>query len=324
VVIVVSYQSADELPACLDSLLDQRDVDLEIHVVDNASRDGSAALVRERYPQVRLHANADNRGFARANNQILCSTHAAMFALVNPDTVLAPTAIAACRDLLERRPDVGVVATRLVYPDGALQPSCHSFLTLTNLFGEALGLDYALPWIRPLSSLNMRWFGHDRPADVDWIQGAFLVVRGRVVDELGGFDPEFFMFAEEMDWCFRIRRAGWKVAFLPDPAVMHMGGASSRPMAGPMFVENLKGRLRFLRKHRGAWAEGMGRVFLSISVLGRLTAREAQARMRSLGGKPLGEPLRLRLEMFRSAAAWVMRGLPITPFAPPRSGREAS
>jgi GT2 family glycosyltransferase len=238
--------------------------------------------------------------------------------------VLSPTAIATCLDLLARRPEVGVAATRLVFPDGTLQPSCHSFLTLTNLFGEALGLDHALPWIHPLSSLHMRWFAHDRPADVDWIQGAFLVVRGEVVHEVGGFDPDFFMFAEEMDWSFRIARAGWKVAFLPEPSVAHVGGASSRPIAGPMFVENLKGRLRFLRKHRGAGAQAVGRVFLSVSVLGRLALREAQAVMSSLSGRPLGEALQLRREMFRCAAGWVMRGLPLTPFAPARASGEAS
>jgi GT2 family glycosyltransferase len=321
--VVVSFNSAAELPACLDSLAAQRGVDVDVHVVDNASSDGSAELVRARYPGVRLTANSENLGFARACNQVLLSVDAPAYALVNPDTVLSPGAIAACLDRLEQDPGAGIVAARIVHPDGRLQASCHGFLGLGNLFGETFFLDRLLPGVRPLSSLNMTWFAHDRVAEVDWVMGSFLVVRGATCRQVGGFDPDFFMYAEEMEWCYRVRRAGWKVVFLPAPSVVHVGGASSRPIAGPMFVENLKGKLRFFRKHRGGAATLAARALLACSVLLRHTGREIQALALRLAGRAPAEPLRLRLAMFRAARSWVLRGLPLGPPetpAPPQTG----
>ncbi|HEX7079319.1 MAG TPA: glycosyltransferase family 2 protein, partial [Candidatus Eisenbacteria bacterium] len=173
-----------------------------------------------------------------------------------------------------------------------------------------------------LSSLYLPWFGHDQVAEVDWIQGAFLVVRGEVVRAVGGFDPEFFMYGEEMDWCYRIRRAGWRVVFLPEPPVVHVGGASSDPIAGPMFVENLKGRVRFLRKHRGPLIAMLARALIAVSVLLRLAWREAQGAGRALRGRPVEEPLRTTRAKLRAAARWVARGLPLAPpsFEPAPNG----
>lgn len=311
-VIVVSYNSARHLPPCLCAIEAQRGADPQIHVVDNASSDGSAELVRRAFPRVRVVENPRNLGFARANNQVLERETAEFVAVVNPDTVLTPNALAACVDYLKRDPKAGAVATRLVFPEGTLQPSCHSFLNLGNLLGETFGVHRLLPGLRSLSSLHMPWFAHDRIAEVDWIQGTFLVVRGEVVRTVGGFDPDYFMYGEEMDWCRRIRRAGWKVVFLPEPAVVHVGGASSAPIAGPMFVENLKGRVRFLQKHRGYLVATAARALIAVSVLLRFAWREAEALGLSLAGRAPGEPLRQRRTMFRSAIRWVLRGLPLS------------
>lgn len=317
IAIVVAFNSAPELPACLDAIAAQRAVVMEVHVVDNASTDSSAALVAQRYPVARLTVNPANVGFARANDQALAEASAPYFALVNPDTVLHPDAITTCIDYLEAHGDAAVVGTRLVYPDGRPQPSCHSFLGLRNLLGETFLLDKLFPGFRPLSSFHMRDFPHDREAEVDWIQGAFLVVRGAACAQVGTLDPEFFMYGEEMDWCARFRGAGWKVVFLPEPPVVHVGGASSRPVAGPMFVENLKGRIRFLRKHRGPWVALAGRALLAVAVGLRWAAREAQVMIWRLAGRSATEELRLRRAMFRSALGWVLRGLPLSPPALP-------
>jgi GT2 family glycosyltransferase len=138
--IVVSYNSAPHLPRCLSALEAQQGVVAEIHVVDNASADGSPDLVKREFPRVHLVENSENAGFARANNQILEGETAEFIALVNPDTVLAPAALAACVQYLTSDPRAGVAATRLVYGDGTPQPSCHAFLDLRNLFGETLGV----------------------------------------------------------------------------------------------------------------------------------------------------------------------------------------
>ncbi|HEU4726103.1 MAG TPA: glycosyltransferase family 2 protein [Candidatus Eisenbacteria bacterium] len=311
VAVVVSYNSAHELPACLASLQAQSAVSTEVHVVDNASHDDSVTLIRRDFPAVRLTANRVNAGFAGGNNQILESIPADFYALVNPDTVLPPGALAACVAAMRSHPRVGVAATRLVNPDGSLQPSCHAFLGLRNLFGETFGIHRLLPGLRSLSSLHMPWFAHDRAAEVDWIQGAFLVVRGEVVRTVGGFDPAFFMYGEEMEWCRRMRGAGWSALFLPEPAVVHLGGASSKPVAGAMFVENLKGRLRFLAKHRGPFVLATARALIAVAVLLRFAWRETRALATRATGRPFSESDRLGLSMFRAATMWVLRGLPV-------------
>src|SRR5439155_203793 len=310
-VCVVSYNSASYLPQCLSALERQQGVEADIHVVDNASSDGSADLVRRQFPRVRLIANLSNVGFASANNQILSPGTAEFYALVNPDTVPSPTALATCVRYLEGNPKAGVAATRLVHPDGDLQRSSHAFLGFRNLLGETFGVHRLLPVLRPLSSLYMPWFDHGRIAEVDWVDGAFLVARGEVVRAVGGLDPGFFMYGEEMDWCRRIRRAGWSIVFLPEPAVIHVGGASSGPIAGPMFVENLRGRLRFLSKHRSSLVVMAAHATIAVSVLLRFAWREAQALGLSLMGRPVPEPLRLRLTSLSAAARWVLRGLPL-------------
>jgi GT2 family glycosyltransferase len=168
-----------------------------------------------------------------------------------------------------------------------------------------------VPGLRAFSSLHMPWFRHDRVAEVDWIQGAFLVVRGDVVRTVGGLDPAFFMYGEEMDWCRRIRRAGWTTVFLPEPEVVHAGGASSGPIAGPMFVENLKGRVRFFTKHRGPIVAAAARALIAISVLLRVARDETQALGSRIARRSPEEPHRRRQAMLRSALRWVVRGLPV-------------
>jgi len=310
--VVVSYNSCHELPACLQSLLAQRDVSIELWVVDNASRDTSAALVRERFPQARLLVNVHNVGFARANNQVLEQTDAPYYALVNPDTVLPPEAVATCVAYLESHPHAGIVGTPLVSPEGQLQPSCQAFLGLRSLFEETFYLDRlsrdpSRPRLRGTTRVTVE------PTEADWLAGAFLVVRGEVVRQVGGFDPDFFMYAEEMDWCFRARRAGWKVVYLPAPEVVHVGGASSRPIAGPMFVENLKGRLRFLQKHRGPLAVFLARGLLAASVLLRHAAGVARLALLRLLGRSPTDAFLFQLTRFRAARGWVLRGLPLSP-----------
>ncbi len=331
VAIVVSYNSAADLPSALHALQAQRRVRLEIHVVDNASSDGSADLVRRDFPGVRLVANERNVGFAAANNQALEGSNAPFYALVNPDTIASPDAVAACVEILRRDPRAGAAGPRLLHPDGSLQPSCHSFLGLRNLLGETFGIHRWFPRWRSLSSFYMPWFEHDRIAEVDWVTGAFLVVRGDVVRSVGPLDAAFFMYGEEMDWCYRLRRAGWRTVFLPVPTVVHVRGASSASVAGSMFVENLKGRVRFLRKHRGPVVAAAARALIALSVMVRWLWKEVAALFRgggSAGGArdagseagEAGEALQSQ-EMFRAAARWVLRGLPLSP---PRTRAGAS
>lgn len=310
-VVVVSYRSRAELPACLDSIARQTGVELETWVVDNASGDGSADLAATRAPAVHVIANLDNVGFARANNQLLGRLQTPFVALVNPDTILPVDAIVTCVGALEREPDLAVVACRLVDADGRMQPSCHAFPGFVNLIGEAFYLDRIFPRT-PLASLHQVGFDHATARRVDWIQGAFLVVRSAAVARVGVFDPEFFMYGEEMDWCRRFRDAGYGVQFLPAPPIVHLGGASSRPLAGPMFAELLKSRVRYMRKHMPATEAFACTGLLAVAVLLRWVAWELVGASRGLG-RVDRTLLDLRLRMFRGGAAWVLTGCRLTP-----------
>ncbi|MEP7027103.1 MAG: glycosyltransferase family 2 protein [Candidatus Eisenbacteria bacterium] len=310
VAIVVTYESRQEISACLDALGAQTGGPPEIWVVDNASKDGTVGWVRAQYPGVRVIANAENVGFACANNQVLESESADVFVLANPDAVPSPGAVAAAVDVLDAQPDVAIVAPRLVHPDGTLQPSAHAFLGLLNLFGETFGLDRLFPR-SALGSFHMRGFAHDERRDVDWIQGAFLVVRGSAVGRVGAFDPAYFMYGEEMDWCRRMKRAGYRVVFLPEPSVMHIGGASSRTLAGPMFVELLKSRLRFFDRQCAAWTRGPARILVAIATLGRWFAWELASRLPTVD-RTAREKRALRIRMFRAGVRWVLAGLPVS------------
>lgn len=309
VVIVVSFQSVAEIGPCLEAIQSQRDVDCTTYVVDNASTDGSADLVRRRFPAVHLVVNTQNVGFARANNQILETVDAPAYALINPDTVIPADALRQCLDLFREEPDVGVVGARLLYPDGKDQPSAHAFLSLRNLFEETFLL-WRLGGNNTPGALGVPGFRPDRRMDVDWVRGAFFVVRGEARRQAGAFDPDFFMYGEEMEWCFRIREKGWRVVYLPRIRVMHVEGASSRPVAGPMFVENLKGRLRFLRKHRSPSTMALARALLATSVGMRYVARLALSTGRRVFGRPPTDDQERKLEMFRAAYRWLRQGMP--------------
>jgi N-acetylglucosaminyl-diphospho-decaprenol L-rhamnosyltransferase len=313
-VVIVTYNSAAQLPACLASLAVQEGVVATIHVVDNASSDDSLAVARAHRPVLDVVANPGNVGFARAVNQGIARVDTAtpIVVLANPDTVASPGVLRAAAAYLDAHPDVAVVGPRLVHPDGSLHPSCHGFMDLSGLLGEALFLDRLWPRSR-LGALHRRSFAHDREAAVDWIQGAFLVVRTAAIARVGVLDPAFFMYGEEMDWMLRMKHAGYGTVFLPGADVIHIGGASSRPIAGPMFVELQKSRLRFVRKHRGPAVGALAAALLALGLLLRFAGWELFGGIVA-GGTPEGhERARLRRVMFRAATGWVLRGFPLDP-----------
>jgi len=308
-IVVVSYNSALELPACIESLLSQAGISPVLYVVDNASTDGSADLVEARFPGVHLIRAGENLGFARANNLVLSTLEAPYFALVNPDTVAPPDALSKTVHELASGPDVALVGPRIVFPDGTYQPSCFEFLGLASLLRETFGLDRIFPHAGRPYPLAPKGFRESQASSVDWLRGAFLVGRTRVCREVGVFDPEFFMYGEEMEWCYRIRAAGWRNRYFPGVTVVHVEGASSRPEAGRMFVENLKGRLRFLDKHQGAITRLLGRALIAGSVFLRLGWR--MLRPAPPRGDAAREPALRKRQMFLAAAAWVLRGMPL-------------
>jgi GT2 family glycosyltransferase len=245
-VVIVSYNTRELLRGCLRSL--EADAPTEIWVVDNGSTDGTRELVREEFPAVHLLCPEENLGFAAGNNLALARTNAGAVCLLNPDTVVHGRALTTLVRFLEQRPDAGVAGPQLLNPDGSFQHSAFRFPGLAQAF-----LDLAPLHPRLLASrLNGRYRqGGDRPFEIDHPLGACMVVRRAAIEQVGLLDPAFFMYCEEIDWCWRMKRAGWRIFMVPSARVTHYGGQSTQQLREPMFIELYRSRLLLYDRYHG-------------------------------------------------------------------------
>ncbi|MBI4229567.1 MAG: glycosyltransferase family 2 protein [Planctomycetes bacterium] len=250
-VVIVSYRSRDPLGNCLRALEPARDEGIrETLIVDNASGDGTAEGVRAGFPWVRLIVNEANRGFATACNQGLRAASGAFLLLLNPDTEVRPGALRTMRGYLAAHPDVGAVGCRLGGRDGRLQTSCTSFPNLLNFAVLSFLPNTRLPRFSWAPRCLAECFDHAGVREVDSVLGAAMMVRRDVLDTVGLLDEGFFLYGEEKDWCYRMWKGGWKVVFLPDAEVVHLGGYSTAQAADSVAFLYAAQR-RFLRKHYG-------------------------------------------------------------------------
>jgi GT2 family glycosyltransferase len=240
--VVVTYDALPWIEQCLDSL-----AGIETVVVDNGSSDGTVALVRERYPDVRL-VESENRGLGAGWNIGLRETTSAYALLLNADAWLAPGALDRLVTFADTRPRAAVVGPRLLNPDGTLQRSVRGYPTVWRLATEYLFLRKLAPGSSVLNAFYGGGFDHDEIREVEVVMGACMLVRRAAVEEVGYCDEDYFLFSEETDWCFRFREAGWEVVFFPGAECTHVRGASH---SGRLYRENLRGHLLFLTKHRG-------------------------------------------------------------------------
>ena len=241
-VVVVTYNALPWLEQCLDSVRGH-----DVIVVDHGSTDGTLDLVRDRYPDVRI-VEQENKGMGGGNNAGMRAADGRYFFLLNSDAWVLDGGLEALVAVADAHPDAAVIGPKLLNTDGTLQRSARGEPTLWRLATEYLFLRKLAPRTRLFNPLYRGDFRHDRLAEVDWLYGPALLVRREAADAVGLFDEDFFMFSEEVDWMTRFRRAGWTVLFTPDAEVVHVGGATH---GGRMYVENLRGHLRFLAKHRG-------------------------------------------------------------------------
>ncbi len=246
-VIIVSFNTRALLEACLRSLGQTR-VALEVFVVDNGSTDGSVELVRAQFPQVRLLLPGRNLGFAAANNMALRRATARHVLLLNPDAAVEPGALEAVVNFLDQHPDVGALGGQLTYGDGSFQHSVFHFPTLPMIFLDFFPLNHRLLNSRLNGRYPRRWY--DRSFDVDHPLGAFMAVRRTVLEDVGLLDPSYFMYCEEIDWAYRIRRAGWRICYVPDARAVHHAGQSTSRLHRQMFVELYRSRYLLYRRYR--------------------------------------------------------------------------
>jgi N-acetylglucosaminyl-diphospho-decaprenol L-rhamnosyltransferase len=280
--VVVTYNALPWLEQCLASLRG-----CDAIVVDHGSSDGTVRFVRERFPDARL-VEEENRGLAFGWNTGIARTNGRYVMLLNSDAWLHEGALDALVAFADAQPRAAVIGPRLRNTDGTLQRSVRGFPTLWRLATEYLFLRKLAPRSQMLNAFYAGGFAHDEVHEAEFLMGAVLLVRREAIEQVGPADDAFFLFSEETDWCYRFVKAGWKVLFFPGAEATHVYAASHK---GQLFVEQVKGHLRFLRKHRGeGYAERARRLLL------------VALRLRGLAFR--GE----RGRMYREGAAWLASG----------------
>lgn len=237
----------------------------EVIVVDNYSADESVAMVRERFPQATLIANAANLGFGRANNQGAAIARGRYLLLLNPDAFVHAGTIDHLCAFMDANPDAGAVGPRLLNEDGSLQRSVTAFPTVLTELWTTLGLDRLFPRSRVFGRYKMTYWQMDDLRHVDALMGACLMVRREAIPHPGLFDEQFFMYSEEVDLCFRIQRAGWRCYFVPEVAATHIWGGSSRRVPTATFLRLFRSRVQFFRKHYGEATTGWYKAVLALA-----------------------------------------------------------
>jgi GT2 family glycosyltransferase len=262
--IIVSFNTREVLRESLQSVERERgDLRLEIFVVDNNSNDGSVEMVEAEFPNVRVLRSRINLGFGAANNLALEIAQGRLVVLLNSDAFLCPNSLKLSFQHMNENPEVGLAGGRLIGRDLSLQPSARMFPSILSDFLVLSGLAARFPKSRFFGRFDRTWADPLQPAEVDWVPGAFSIIRSETLLKVGVFDPAFFLYSEEVDLCRRIQSAGYKIMYWPDVVVIHVGGESSRQIkslemssAGAQLVRwRMRSSLLYYRKHHGngAW-----------------------------------------------------------------------
>lgn len=269
-VVIVNYNTKDLLLQTLESVYRHAgNVQLEVFVVDNASTDGSDLAVASQYPSVKLVRNEVNRGFAFANNQAMRETSGRFVLLLNSDTIVQENTFRIMIDYMKKNVKVGAAGCKIIQPDGTLDLACRrSFPTPSNALYQALKLDKLFPKSPRFAAYNMTYLDEDEAHPVDSLVGAFMMVRREVIEEVGMLDEQFFMYGEDLDWCYRIKKTGWEIWYYPKTFIIHYKGASSQKKKWRMIYEFHRAMILYYQKH---YAENSNAVLNAMVYLGILT-----------------------------------------------------
>jgi GT2 family glycosyltransferase len=285
-IVIVSFNTRDLLRECLSAVLaEAASLSTEIIVVDNHSSDQSAEMVKQEFPQVTLLRSEVNLGFGGANNLALRQARGRYFVLLNSDAFFAPGALALAIRHMDLTPDCALGGCRLVSPDGSSQPSARSFHSLLSDAFVLTGLAARYPQSRLFGHFDRTWADASVASQVDWVPGAFSIIRPSALRKVGLFDPAFFLYYEEVDLCLRMKQAGLRVWYWPDIVVTHIGGESSRqvtshsfnPDAAQIVLWRMRSTLLYYRKHHGSMvhvARALERLLYRIAVLRNRYSRD--------------------------------------------------
>ena len=248
---IVTWNSENEIAECLKPL-SEASAHWEIRVADNFSADGTVKIIRENFPRVKIIENKENLGFAAANNQIFRQTKTDFVLLLNPDTVVSVEAVEAAIEEIEKHPKVGVLGIQALGEDSRIQETCFNFPSFFPNLVNSVGLYrfFSDEWKE--KNLSNEFFHHRAERKSDWIMGAFMLVRRDVIEKVGGLPEDYFMFTEEMDWCYRIRQAGFEILFSPKASFIHKFNKSAGQKASDWRIEKtVLGKYLFCRTHYG-------------------------------------------------------------------------
>ncbi len=300
-IIIVNWNTRELLQKCLESVeATVRDFSQEVIVVDNASTDGSVAMLKERFPGVRRIENSENRGFGTANNQALRIMAGRYALLLNSDAVLNKNAVTELFTCLENHPEAAMACGQLLNADGSRQNSIAAFPTLLTLLANMPLLEYLFPRRFP-----SKRYSHSGPVEVDSGVGACLMVRKAAIDAVGFFDERYFFFFEETDWAYQMRRAGWKVLHVPSASIYHLQGQSiGRNISSR--IEFYRSRYQFFRK----WKNRPYYLAVRVVILLRLAVDWLLTSLGVLLTLGLKRELRDKWTVYGNLLVWHLRGCP--------------
>lgn len=257
-IIIVSWNVKEDLGNCLRSIEENKPHEIfEIIVVDNASTDGSVETIKKNFPDVKIIVNSENRGFSAANNQAIKIAKGKYVFLLNPDTIIYQNSLDALITFLDGNEDVGACGPKFLDADGKAHFSvgyAPSFRALLygRTFLRSLGI-----FRRQHKKITTRKFDFEKYSDVEQLSGAALMIRRSVMEEIGLMDESFFMYYEDVDLCLRIRKAGYRIVYVPDSIITHIGGKSSEQVSARKRIMLYRSLFIFFRKHRGRFATGL-------------------------------------------------------------------
>ena len=279
-VIMVSWNTRELTLKAIETLLENAG-DVRMHVVlwDNASADGSAEAVAERFPEIELVAHDDNIGFAEANNKVAAAAKTEWLLLLNPDTETHPNAIENLLKFGKANPQAGIVGGRTVYPDGSLNPaSCWRKSSPWSLFCSAFGFSRAFPDSPFWNPEAIGGWKRDSVREVDIVVGCFFLLKRSLWNELGGFDSKYFMYGEEADMCLRAAKLGYKPMITPDAQIMHLVGASTT-LRSQKQIKLMRAKVSLIKDHWPSSSVPIGRALMWFWIANRRLASMVQSRL---------------------------------------------
>lgn len=270
-VIIVNWNTKDKLNDCLNSIYRQAPkLTYEVIVVDNASGDGSVEMVKREFPEAILLQNDENKGFAAANNIGMTVAQGRYILLLNSDTIVLDNAIGQTVSFADSYPESAIVGCKVLNHDGTLQQTCFMFPSLLNLLLSSTYLYKLFPRNTFFGREQMTWWDRDDVCEVDVVTGCFMLVKREAIEQVGLMDEQFFIYAEETDWCYRFKKAGWRILYIPYAEIIHIGAASSNQMKPEMVLQLRASILLFFKKHRSRFSYGIACLLVSLFFLLRI------------------------------------------------------